>query len=151
MDQVSVKDVAKTLLSYESMTHKKLQKLCYYVQGWHMALLGEPLFEEDIEAWVHGPVCPPLYHDYIEYGWDEIPSEKEMSNHIKGDSLEVIKEVLRVYNEFSGDELEALSHQEKPWKEAREGLDPLEPSNNTIDLGIMREYFLELYQEGQND
>lgn len=151
MDQVSVKDVAKTLLSYESMTHKKLQKLCYYVQGWHMALLGEPLFEEDIEAWVHGPVCPTLYQDYKDYGWEEIPSEKNKSDNISGRSLELIEEVLDIYGDFDGDELEGLSHEERPWKEARGDLKPLEPSNAKIDLGIMREYFLELYQEGQND
>ena len=40
----------------EPMTHMRLQKLLYYVQGWHMAWYGRPLFAERIEAWQHGPV-----------------------------------------------------------------------------------------------
>ena len=58
----SVFDVANWFLSKGSVTHKKLQKLCYYSQAWHCALYdGTPLFAERIEAWVHGPVIPELY------------------------------------------------------------------------------------------
>ncbi|MDI9482523.1 MAG: hypothetical protein QM315_04995 [Bacillota bacterium] len=30
MKEISIFDVAKTFLHLESMTHKKLQKICYY-------------------------------------------------------------------------------------------------------------------------
>ena len=33
----------------------KLQKLLYYMQGYHVGALAQPLFPEDIEAWAHGP------------------------------------------------------------------------------------------------
>jgi uncharacterized phage-associated protein len=39
----------------------KLQKLLYYCQGWHLAWDGEPLFGEEFEAWLSGPVCRELY------------------------------------------------------------------------------------------
>ncbi|MFP5528706.1 Panacea domain-containing protein, partial [Peptococcus simiae] len=53
----SVIDVANWFLSKDSMTHKKIQKLCYYAQAWYCALYdGTPLFKEEIQAWVHGPV-----------------------------------------------------------------------------------------------
>ena len=57
----SVFDVAAYILSKadieegDGITHLKLQKLVYYVQGFAMATLGYPLFPDKIEAWVHGP------------------------------------------------------------------------------------------------
>ena len=49
-------DLADAFLSIESMTHKKLQKLCYYAKAWYLALYDENLVTEEFEAWVH---CHP--------------------------------------------------------------------------------------------
>ena len=68
----SVFEVAKWFLHRKSFTHKQLQKLCYYAQAWHLALLDRPLFEEEIQAWVHDPVIPALYPIYADYGWNKI-------------------------------------------------------------------------------
>ena len=38
------------------ITPLALQKALYYVQGFYYAFEGQFLFEEDCEAWVHGPV-----------------------------------------------------------------------------------------------
>ncbi|MEH2444259.1 MAG: type II toxin-antitoxin system antitoxin SocA domain-containing protein [Nostoc sp.] len=40
------------------MTNMKVQKLLYYAQNLHLAMYDEPLFEEEIQAWRYGPVCP---------------------------------------------------------------------------------------------
>src|SRR4051794_29818552 len=48
--------------SGDNITHLKLQKLLYYAQGFHLAIQGEPLFAEPIEAWEHGPVVCRVYH-----------------------------------------------------------------------------------------
>ena len=34
----SIGNIADWFLSQSSMTHKKLQKLCYYLQAWSLAL-----------------------------------------------------------------------------------------------------------------
>ena len=55
--------------SGEVLTNLKLQKLMYYSQAWHLALRDIPLFNEDFQAWVHGPVLPlndPLILDEAE-------------------------------------------------------------------------------------
>jgi uncharacterized phage-associated protein len=58
----SVFDVAAYILAEQGpVTHMKLQKLVYYCQGWHLAWDEKPLFDEPIEAWANGPVCPALY------------------------------------------------------------------------------------------
>lgn len=58
MSGISIFDIADTFLSIEPMTHKKLQKLCYYAQAWHCALENEPICSASFQAWIHGPVCP---------------------------------------------------------------------------------------------
>ncbi|HHU17812.1 MAG TPA: DUF4065 domain-containing protein [Clostridiales bacterium] len=96
MKEISVLDVAKTFLSFQSMTHKKLQKICYYAQAWHLALEGGPLFHERFEAWIHGPVCPELYDYYKIYGWTNIPMEKEIPKNIIKEIYNFVKEIFRV-------------------------------------------------------
>ena len=44
------------------ISNLKLLKLLYYAQGTFLALYGRPLFNESIEAWLHGPVVPDVYH-----------------------------------------------------------------------------------------
>ena len=58
----SVFDIANWFLSRQEMTHKKLQKLCYYAQAWSYALYNRPIINAEFQDWVHGPVCPQLYH-----------------------------------------------------------------------------------------
>lgn len=73
----SIYDVANFFLSKEAMTHKKLQKLCYFAQAWYLANYGKPLVPNRFEAWVHGPVSPDLYSKYRGWGWEMIPQSKE--------------------------------------------------------------------------
>lgn len=147
----SVINVAHWFLTKSSMTHKKLQKLCYYAQSWHCALLKRPLFDDEIQAWVHGPVVPSLYSSYAGYKWDDIPQRNETENVFSGDTLEVLEEVYNTYGEFSGDQLESLTHSELPWKSARGDLKPWETSTNTITRKSMQEYYGKLYEAAQND
>ncbi len=54
-------DFSKLILSYGSFSHKKLQKLSYYVYSWYLTLYGEKIADVNFEAWVHGPVSPEIY------------------------------------------------------------------------------------------
>ena len=148
---ISIHDVANTLLSFEEMTNKKLQKLCFYAQAWHLALFKEPLFKERFEAWVHGPVCRELYSVYKNHGWNPIV-EPESGVCIKdGEIGEFLKIVHNTYGGFDGDELEALTHSELPWQEARKGFEEWEPSNEYISEEIMEEFYSNIYEQAQND
>lgn len=54
--------IGKNESSRASLTHLKIQKLLYYAQGWFMANYdGSRLFDENIEAWKHGPVVRSVY------------------------------------------------------------------------------------------
>ncbi len=148
----NINDIANWFLSKESMTHKKLQKLCYYAQAWYCALYDNgPLFEDEIEAWIHGPVIPTLYKKYSYSKWNKIHQVEFDEDTLNEDTLDVLDAVYNTYSSLSGDQLEALTHSEEPWQKARGSLKPLEPCNNTISLEDMREYYGKKYEESQND
>ena len=57
----------------DNITALKLQKLCYYAQAWHLAFTGEPLFEEEFQAYDHGPLNYELWKFYQKpRGWEPI-------------------------------------------------------------------------------
>lgn len=102
------------------ISNLKLQKLVYYAQGFSLAILGEPLFDEPIEAWEHGPVVPELYHAYKGYGAEPIPpvSFAIIDGVFDEEQLDVLEQVHAVYGQFSAWKLRNMTHEEKPWLEA---------------------------------
>lgn len=145
-------DVANWFLSKDSMIHKKLQKLCYYAQAWHCALYdGDPLFEEEIQAWIHGPVIPVLYSCFSKYGWLEITKTEPNDFLFTEKSLEILESVYNTYGDLSGNQLEDLTHSEEPWIQARGDLQPDEISTAVISISSMQKYYLKQYEQAQND
>lgn len=144
---ISISDVAKTFLTFESMSPKKLQKLCYYAQAWYLALNNEPLVDSVFEAWIHGPVSPELYHSYKVYGYNKIPKSKDIPSSIKDDSyiLSFIKHIYDIYGGFSGNTLENLTHNELPWLNARGNLETWQSSNRIISNEDMQCYYYTKY------
>lgn len=149
---VYVRDIARWFLSKNSMTHKKLQKLCYYAQAWYCALYdGSPLFEDEIQAWIHGPVIPTLYPVYADYKWNDIPQEDFDESVFDQKVLDILNSVHFTYNKFNGDQLEMLSHSEDPWIKARGDLEEWEVCTNPIKIEDMVKYYRKLYEQDQND
>lgn len=54
------------------LTSLKLLKLVYIAYGWVLALKDRKLFEDEIQAWQHGPVVPALYHEFKHFRRDPI-------------------------------------------------------------------------------
>ena len=133
----------------KGLTNKKLQKLLYYSQAWSLALKGRRIFPDNIEAWVHGPTVPAVYHSFKEFGSGEIDTEVE-DRDISTLSIEerkLLDSIWEVYGKYEANYLEALTHSEKPWQEARRGLGVLEVSNSIISTKIMKDYYGEKIQE----
>jgi len=147
----NVREIANWFLYKESMTHKKLQKLCYYAQAWYCTLYDKgPLFEDEIQAWVHGPVIPSLYPVYADFKWTNIPKSSKPVR-LDDQTVEVLDAVYNTYGGLSGDQLESLTHSEDPWKIARGNLQPWENCTKAIDIDDMRKYYGKKYEEAQND
>lgn len=123
-----------------TITHLKLQKMCYYAQAWHLAIFGKRLFKDEFEAWVHGPVNIELYYKYKDYGWNPIKINNPSYN-IERDQRNFLNEVWDVYGKYDAKVLETLTHQETPWLEARKGLKDYEYSNKTIEESHMQRFY----------
>ena len=60
----------------DEVTPLMLQKLLYYIQGWSFVLNGREMFEENCEAWVHGPVYKDVYNIFKQFGFNVIDDPK---------------------------------------------------------------------------
>ncbi|HEX4332110.1 MAG TPA: type II toxin-antitoxin system antitoxin SocA domain-containing protein [Usitatibacter sp.] len=127
----------------DPVTNLKLQKLLYYVQGWHLAVFGAPAFGDRLEAWVHGPVQPGVYGEYKHNRWNPIVGEVAKPE-IEQEMAELIDEVLASYGEETGWALERRTHNEPPWLKARNGIPSDQDSNAIIEKAWMKEYFASL-------
>lgn len=125
------------------ITHLKLQKLVYYAQAWYLVIYDKGIFEEDFEAWVHGPALRSLYSMFANLGWQPIPKDSIDTNFdsFDEDFKEFLNEVWEVYGQFSAKKLEELTHSESPWLDARKGYGPLERSSTPITKESMKNYY----------
>ena len=115
-----VQDVAAYILErLGPMSAMKLQKLCYFSYGYHLAWEERPLFPERFEAWANGPVCPPLYA--LHRGrFGLVPGDiKGAAAELDVGERESIDLVLGAYAKFTAHQLSAMTHSEGPWLEAR--------------------------------
>lgn len=150
-NQVSAKEIAKYFIwkakrEEKAITNKKLQKLLYYAQAWHLVFEDKPLFKEEIEAWIHGPVVNDVYQTFKGFGrkpiiWKKL-DDKEVE---KTPGQDLLDSVWSAYGKFDAEYLEILTHSELPWQEARESLDEGEPSDAVISHESMKNFYGALY------
>jgi len=133
----SASDIANYFLSIadsdeEVLSQLKLQKLLYYAQGFHLAIVGRPLFDENFLRWEHGPVVREVWDIYSKHGSSPLPVEAPACD-LPLETRDVLDDVWRVYGQFSAWRLREMSHETPPWKDAR--------PNAVITKTAMREFF----------
>ena len=144
-----IEDVVNFFLSKSAMSPKKLQKLLYYAYSWTLALLNDSaddihnrLFDDPIEAWIHGPVVPSVYGYFKEFGWSEIPQNEYFDSSVfSPEVIDILNQVWEVYGGYTGNQLEAFSHREDPWIEARKGLSSEDSSHKRLSDRVIFDYF----------
>lgn len=118
----------------ELITAMKLQKLLYYAQGYSLALHGEPLFDEVIQAWPHGPVAPMVYRAYSTYGRQYIPPPSNYDPDIlDNETLTLLGMVQEKYGPYGAWDLRQMTHKERPYTATAK--------NAIITTDLMHEYF----------
>ncbi|HEX5512441.1 MAG TPA: type II toxin-antitoxin system antitoxin SocA domain-containing protein [Actinomycetales bacterium] len=137
----NVHDVAQYIVSRQgAMTTMKLQKLAYYSQAWHLVWDGEPLFDAPIQAWMNGPVVRELYQRHRgQFHIAQWPLGD--SARLSRSERETVDAVLEAYGHLTPQQLSDLTHSERPWQEAREGLSPTDRSERPISLDTMQEFY----------
>jgi uncharacterized phage-associated protein len=116
----------------KAVSPMKLQKLLYFAQGFWLAQSGEVLVDEPLEAWIHGPVFPAVYHAFEPFGSSPIDAP---ACHIDvqtgallpvpvptGPVMDFLNALMDTYGEQTALELSRLARMaDGPWAKARQG------------------------------
>lgn len=128
---VTAMDVLRYMraLGHQFNGELQAQKLLYYAQAWSLAWDGEPLFDEEIEAWQMGPVVRSVRRAL---GGRQPQADPDVP--LTAQQKKNVEAVLRFYGGMTGEQLKVLSHDESPWKETwgdrpatDTGWDPITP------------------------
>lgn len=160
---VNIYDLAKytilrLLQNGNSICHLKLQKILYYIQSWYMVYFNKKLiFKEAPEAWVNGPVYRGVYDLYKDKGMYEqfqlsdilssgedvciVLSRLHDKLKLSVEEWSFLEAIYKHYGTMSHDYLVFLTHSQKPWNKAREGLQPFEYTDQEISFETMYEYY----------
>lgn len=136
-------DIARKILSRVDVEHGdtisnlKLQKLLYYVQGFHLASFGHALFEEDMIAWTYGPVVPEVYDAYKKYRHRDINTEGIVDDvELQPQEAALFDKVYLEYSRYSAVALMQMTHTAGPWLNHNVG--------EVLPKDEIRSYFLTL-------
>ncbi len=113
-----------------------------------MAFYKTEFFENDCEAWVHGPVYREIYNQFKEYKYHTIEIKDEINSELfTNEEIEILDSICENFGCYSGTMLESFTHDEDPWKITRGKLDEKEKSDKVIDKKIIKEYFTKVIEE----
>lgn len=149
---LNIYDVISWFLNKSPMSPKKLQKILYYTYAWGLVYLNDDIdhldikiFDAQFEAWVHGPVIPTIYQKYKNYGFHDIPRVDEKPSFPE-EAEDILDNIWDVFGPYSANELELMSHNELPWKEARGDAKPFDICHKKLNDRTMYKFYLELSQ-----
>jgi len=103
------------------ISNRTLQEVVYLAQAWHLGIFKTPLFDEDFQAWDHGPVIPELYQLYREY---KRFGYKPAVNRLSGapnteNKKKLLQAVAEAYMREDGYASGYISEEHDPWLTAR--------------------------------
>ena len=127
-----------------------VQKILFFANGFSKSFLGNNLFSDCPEAWVHGPVYREIYDSLSYYksnkiDYNELLFDREFS--LSDEETKYLDVILESFGSYSGSILREMTHLTSPWINTRIGLDINESSCRRIDLEEMNDYFENIYKE----
>ena len=127
-------------LSNWNTTNLKLQKMMYLIHMFYLGKNGNPLIEEEFEAWDYGPVVPILYHKVKTFS--DRPIQNVFNIEIDNNLPEIIF-LNDEYTELSAKspwELVLMTHlKDGAWEKHRKE-ESLIGKNKITNLSILEEY-----------
>ena len=106
---------------HKSITNLKLQKVLYYVQVYSLQNQGRALFDDDFQAWRHGPVIPEVYDIFRKYVSDDIKEDDQtvLGNRIEIDetSKSMIEKIVEKTLPLDAWDMVYKTHETRPWKD----------------------------------
>jgi len=116
----------------DKITHLKLQKILYYIQGAYLALKNQPAFSDEILAWKLGPAVISVYSEYKQYGKKAIPYNSG-AIEISPEDQKFIEEIYKRYRGYTAGQLVDKTHREAPWESTAD--------SDVISNDSIKEYF----------
>lgn len=107
------------------ITNLQLQKILYFIQLNFIKILNIAAFNDDMEAWQHGPVIPEVYDEYSYCAGTPIYEtyngiENEIHVGIEKDIIDIVTELARNKNPW---DLVRTSHEPgTPWAKVYHGI-----------------------------
>ena len=135
--------------SGDNITHLKLQKLMYFAQAWYLANINKVLFDEDMQAWAHGPVTPSIWHKYKENRWGSLSLDDDAVLPDKK-ILPFLQLIWERYGQFSPKKLEQMTHNDGPWKDVRGGRPQEARCTDAIPKQRIRDYYAKKINKNWN-
>ena len=153
----SVSDKMLSVIAYlfenlEEITPLMLQKLLYFIQGVSYAVNKMPMFYENCQAWVHGPVYPEVYDMFRDFKYNPIEDARFVilegrEKKLTDKESKIVDLIVNTFGEYSGKTLEKITHEEDPWKLARKGYSDNIVSNEPILMSTIESYYTEKGKE----
>ena len=126
-------------LPNDQIDNLKVNKLCYYAQGWSLVRLGYPLFDDEIQAWDYGPLIQEVYYAYRACGKNpiqDVATDFDEEN-LTGDERSLLTDVYVNYGKYTSSALIDMTHRDgTPWKQVY-----IPHKNIVIPLESIKEYF----------
>ena len=138
--------IAKWIINKVHSEPLKLQKLLYLAQGYSYAFNDRPMFNDELEGWLHGPVVREVYNMFRNYQFNSIDINFEICELDK-ETLDVLNYVIDHFAKYDAKYLEEMSHMQEPWILSRNGLEHDERIDKTITKERISNYFInEIFQ-----
>ncbi|GAC1408039.1 MAG: DUF4065 domain-containing protein [Candidatus Velthaea sp.] len=138
-------DVARYIVEkYGGMAQLALQKLLYYCQAASLAWSARPMFGDRIEAWANGPVVVPFWNRHRFEGWiGSVPEGKALSDD---ETKRIADRIFEHFGHYRPEQLSDMTHGEKPWINARHGLQPGQRGNVEVPIPAMYEHYSQAWR-----
>ncbi len=131
------------------VTPMSLEKMTYYAQCFWLALEGDPLFDEPIRAWRHGPVIRTVWDAYRDHGAQPIIPTPDGEKKIDQKIERFLCDVVSFFGRYTAIQLSNATHAEDPWQKARTGFGRHDNSDIIIPVEDLRLYYCSLITEGE--
>ena len=120
---LSVHQVADYLLVRASeqgrpLDHVKVQRLCYFVQGFYLAFRDQPLFGEPLRAWDDGPVTRELSDRFGNVSGPVPVPDDFNAGSLTPEHREFLDMVVYRFGDHPSTELARMTRADDPWRDA---------------------------------